>query len=111
MGTRSDTIVRREVPFDAEPPSYTVAGDGRGAPGRCVPYGGRTWRQANLEPASGRWAWRLWSLTVEAEPEELSVTARAWDDTGATTGCHFGIRGIRRQRLGELSPFDSRIKS
>jgi hypothetical protein len=70
-----------------------------------------TWRQANLEPASGRWAWRLWSLTVEAEPEELSVTARAWDDTGATPGCHFGIRGIRRQRPGELSPFDSRIKS
>jgi sulfite oxidase len=26
----------------------------------------------------------LWSLTVEAEPEELSVTARAWDKTGAT---------------------------
>jgi sulfite oxidase len=51
---------------------------------RCVPYGGRTWRQANLEPASGRWAWRLWSVTVEAEPEELSVTARAWDKTGAT---------------------------
>ena len=44
----------------------------------------RTWRQAELEPARSRWAWRRWSLTVEAEQGQLSVVARAWDDTGVT---------------------------
>jgi sulfite oxidase len=45
---------------------------------------GRTWRQADLQPAASRWAWRLWSLTVHARPGPLSLTARAWDDTGVT---------------------------
>ena len=45
---------------------------------------GRTWQQANLEPAISRWAWRQWSITVETQPGPLSVTARAWDDTGVT---------------------------
>jgi sulfite oxidase len=45
---------------------------------------GRTWRQAKLEPARSRWAWRPWSLTVEAQPGPISLTARAWDDTGVT---------------------------
>ncbi|HEU0191068.1 MAG TPA: sulfite oxidase [Mycobacterium sp.] len=45
---------------------------------------GVSWQQAELPPADNRWAWRLWSLTVEAQPGPLSVTARAWDDTGAT---------------------------
>ena len=45
---------------------------------------GRTWQQANLEPAISRWAWRQWSIAVETQPGPLSVTARAWDDTGVT---------------------------
>jgi sulfite oxidase len=45
---------------------------------------GRTWQQAHLEPARSRWAWRHWSLTVDAQPGPLTVTARAWDTTGAT---------------------------
>jgi sulfite oxidase len=45
---------------------------------------GATWRQAILEPACSRWAWRHWSLTVDAEPGPMTVTARAWDTTGAT---------------------------
>jgi sulfite oxidase len=45
---------------------------------------GRTWRQANLEPACSRWAWRQWSIDVEVDPGPLSVTARAWDDRGIT---------------------------
>ncbi|ORW02468.1 sulfite oxidase [Mycobacterium kyorinense] len=45
---------------------------------------GRTWRQAKLEPALSRWAWRQWSLTVNAEPGPLTVTARAWDTAGNT---------------------------
>jgi sulfite oxidase len=46
--------------------------------------GGCTWHQADLEPALSRWAWRRWSLSVVAEPGPLSVSARAWDDTGVT---------------------------
>lgn len=46
--------------------------------------GGRTWRRAKLEPALSRWAWRHWSLTVEAEPGPLTATARAWDTAGNT---------------------------
>ena len=36
------------------------------------------------EPVTSQWAWRRWSLTVEAQPGPISLTARAWDDTGAT---------------------------
>jgi sulfite oxidase len=45
---------------------------------------GRTWRQAKLEPARSRWAWRHWSLNVDTEPGPLTVTVRAWDTSGAT---------------------------
>ncbi|MCW2559961.1 MAG: putative oxidoreductase [Mycobacterium sp.] len=45
---------------------------------------GRTWRQAKLEPVRSRWAWRTWSLTVEVPHGPISLTARAWDDTGLT---------------------------
>ncbi|MGH3969202.1 MAG: sulfite oxidase, partial [Mycobacterium sp.] len=45
---------------------------------------GRSWRQAKLEPARGRWAWRHWSLTMHPEPGRFTVTARAWDTSGAT---------------------------
>lgn len=45
---------------------------------------GRSWLPAHLEPARSRWAWRHWSLTVDARPGPLTVTARAWDSTGAT---------------------------
>jgi sulfite oxidase len=45
---------------------------------------GRNWRRATLHPARSRWAWRRWSLTVEAQPGPLTITARAWDTTGAT---------------------------
>jgi len=62
-----------------------LAGDGRGIGRMDVSLdGGRTWRRADLEPATSRWAWRLWSLTLQAEPGPMCVTARAWDDTGVT---------------------------
>jgi sulfite oxidase len=64
---------------------YALAGDGRGVARVDVSLDeGRTWRQANLQPARSRWAWQLWSLTEEVKPGPLSVTARVWDDTGAT---------------------------
>lgn len=46
--------------------------------------GGVSWRAAELRPARSRWAWRPWSITVAAAAGSLGVTARAWDDTGAT---------------------------
>lgn len=45
---------------------------------------GRTWGRATLKPAQSPWAWRHWTLTVDTEPGPLTVTARAWDTTGAT---------------------------
>ena len=42
------------------------------------------WRQADLHPAPGRWAWWTWSLTVDVAPGPLTITARAWKDTGVT---------------------------
>ena len=44
---------------------------------------GRTWRQAKLDLPASRWAWRMWSLTVDVDTGPLTVMARAWDDTGA----------------------------
>jgi sulfite oxidase len=64
---------------------WALAGDGRGIGRVDVSLDqGRTWRQADLETPTSQWAWRRWSLTVQAQPGPLSVTARAWDDTGVT---------------------------
>jgi sulfite oxidase len=64
---------------------WALAGDGRGIGRVDVSLdGGGTWRQADLQPATSQWAWRLWSLTVDARPGPISVTARAWDETGVT---------------------------
>ncbi|OBJ69872.1 sulfite oxidase [Mycobacterium sp. 1274756.6] len=46
--------------------------------------GAASWQPARLAPAEHRWAWRHWSLSVDAAPGPLGVLARAWDDTGAT---------------------------
>ncbi len=45
---------------------------------------GASWRAAELAAPAGRWAWRRWSLTVDVGRGPLCITARAWDDTGAT---------------------------
>jgi sulfite oxidase len=64
---------------------WALAGDGHGIGRVDISLDeGRTWRQADLQPATSRWAWRLWSLTVQAQPGPMSVTARAWEDTGVT---------------------------
>lgn len=64
---------------------YALAGEGAGVARVEVSLDkGRTWRQAKLEPARSPWAWRHWSLTVDAERGPLTVTARAWDTSGAT---------------------------
>jgi sulfite oxidase len=45
---------------------------------------GVSWREAELQPPRGQWAWRRWSVYVEGQHGPLRVLARAWDDTGAT---------------------------
>jgi sulfite oxidase len=64
---------------------WALAGEGRAIGRVDVSLDeGHTWRQARLERAASQWAWRMWSLTVDAQPGPLRVTARAWDDTGVT---------------------------
>lgn len=63
---------------------YGIAGDGRSVERVDVSLGdGLTWRQADLQPAPGKWSWRPWSLVVDVTPGPLRITARAWDETGA----------------------------
>ncbi|ORA34530.1 sulfite oxidase [Mycobacterium aquaticum] len=64
---------------------WAMAGDGQGIGRVDVSIdGGHTWRQAQLHTARSKWAWSLWSLSVDVVPGPLSITARAWDDTGMT---------------------------
>jgi hypothetical protein len=63
---------------------WALAGDGRRIDRVDVSLDdGRSWRQADLEPVPSKWA-RPWSLTVDARPGPICVTARAWDETGVT---------------------------
>ena len=84
---------------------WAVAGDGRSVDHVDVSLDeGRTWQQADLHPVTSRWAWRRWSLTVDAHPGPLTLTARAWDDTGVThpewPASTMESARIPKQRLG-----------
>src|SRR6202140_4578710 len=62
---------------------YGIASDGHSVERVDVSLdAGRSWRQADLHRAPSQWAWRPWSLTVDVKSGPLSITARAWDDTG-----------------------------
>lgn len=64
---------------------YGIAGDGRVVERVDVSLDdGVTWQQADLHPSRGGWSWRTWSLTVDVVPGPLRITARAWDETGAS---------------------------
>jgi sulfite oxidase len=45
--------------------------------------GGHSWRQADLGPQVGPWAWRLWETTVDLPAGEVDIVARAWDTSAA----------------------------
>lgn len=46
--------------------------------------GGATWRDADLEPPLGPWAWRRWRAEwTVTEPGEYELLVRATDETGA----------------------------
>jgi sulfite oxidase len=46
--------------------------------------GGRTWTQAVVDDPPSPWAWQLWHTTLDLPAGPAEITARAWDDTGAT---------------------------
>jgi sulfite oxidase len=46
--------------------------------------GGRTWTQADVDDPPSPWAWQLWHTTLDLPAGPAEITARAWDDTGAT---------------------------
>ena len=46
--------------------------------------GGRTWSQAAVDDPPSPWAWQLWHSTLDLPAGPAEITARAWDDTGAT---------------------------
>jgi sulfite oxidase len=64
---------------------YALAGDGHTVARVEVSQdGGHTWGQADLDPQASPWSWQHWRTTVELPPGPVTVTARAWDSTGAT---------------------------
>lgn len=63
---------------------YAFAGDDRRVTRVDVSLDeGSTWQQAELGPGLSPWAWQPWRLTADVAPGPLTITARAWDSTGA----------------------------
>jgi sulfite oxidase len=46
--------------------------------------GGARWSQAELLDDLGQWAWRHWRITLDLEPGDHEIVARAWDSSAAT---------------------------
>jgi sulfite oxidase len=64
---------------------YALAGEGRSVARVDVSTdGGRTWTQADVDDAAGPWAWQHWRTFLDLPAGRTEVTARAWDDAGAT---------------------------
>jgi sulfite oxidase len=64
---------------------YALAGEDRSVARVDVSTdGGRTWRQATVDRAAGPWTWQHWQATLDLPAGCTEVTARAWDDAGAT---------------------------
>jgi len=70
---------------------YALAGGGSGIARVEVtahPDGG--WVQADLGVDRGPWVWRQWTAHVDVPPGPRTLTARAWDTTGASMPKHPG---------------------
>jgi sulfite oxidase len=64
---------------------YAFGGDGRGVARVDVSLDqGLSWRQAELEPSTGAWAWRHWRILLDLPAGESMITARAWDTAAAS---------------------------
>jgi len=46
--------------------------------------GGESWISADLLEEKGPWAWRLWEASVDLDPGEYELVARAWDSAANT---------------------------
>jgi len=46
--------------------------------------GGESWMSAVLLEEKGPWAWRLWEASVDLDPGEYELVARAWDSAANT---------------------------
>jgi sulfite oxidase len=64
---------------------YALAGEGRSVARVDVSTdGGQTWTQATVDDQPSPWAWQLWRTTLDLPVGPAEITARAWDDAGAT---------------------------
>jgi sulfite oxidase len=64
---------------------YALAGEGRSIARVDVSTdGGQTWTQATVDDPPSPWAWQLWHTTLDLPASPAEITARAWDDAGAT---------------------------
>jgi sulfite oxidase len=64
---------------------YALAGEGRSIARVDVSRdGGRSWIQATVDDQPSPWAWQHWHTTLDLPARPAEITARAWDDTGAT---------------------------
>jgi sulfite oxidase len=64
---------------------YAIASEGRSIARVDVSLdAGETWTQADVDDPPSPWAWQLWHTTLDLPPRPAEITARAWDDTGAT---------------------------
>jgi sulfite oxidase len=64
---------------------YALSGEGRSIARVDVSLdGGQTWTQATVDDPPSPWAWQLWHTTLDLPAGPAEITARAWDDTGAT---------------------------
>lgn len=64
---------------------WAIGGDGHGVGRVDVSLDrGQSWRQAELYRPAGDWAWWPWSLRVDVTHGPLTITARAWTDSGVT---------------------------
>jgi sulfite oxidase len=64
---------------------YAFASEGRGIARVDVSLdGGQSWTQATVDDRPSPWSWQLWHTVLDLPAGPVEITARAWDDTGAT---------------------------
>jgi sulfite oxidase len=64
---------------------YALAGEGRSIARVDISLdGGQTWTQAAVDDPPSPWAWQHWRATLDLPAGPAEITARAWDDAGAT---------------------------
>ena len=77
--TRSRVVAAGRCPLEGR----AWSGEGAIAGVEVSSDAGETWAEAELGPPSlGRWAWRAWSFSWEAEPGEHELCCRARDEAG-----------------------------